>query len=62
MKNAELQAARVARERGLSLDAVKAEVLKATEGRSLGILGEPGVNVLKLNIALDKLGTLKAIR
>ena len=53
VKNAELQAPRVAKERGLSLDAVKAEIAKATDGRSLGILGEPGVNVLKLNIALD---------
>ncbi len=62
VKNAELQAARVAKERGLSLDAVKGAVAKATEGRSLGILGEPGVNVLKLNIALDNPSTLKAIR
>jgi K+-transporting ATPase ATPase C chain len=53
VKNAELQAPRVAKERSLSLDAVKAEIAKSTEGRSLGILGEPGVNVLKLNIALD---------
>ena len=52
-RNAELQAARVAKERGLSLDAVRAEIAKATDGRSLGILGEPGANVLKLNIALD---------
>jgi potassium-transporting ATPase KdpC subunit len=54
VKNAELQAPRVAKERGLSLDALKAEIAKATDGRPLGILGEPGVNVLKLNIALDK--------
>ena len=53
IKNAELQAPRVAKERGLSLDAVKSEIAKATDGRSLGILGEPGVNVLRLNIALD---------
>ena len=53
VKNAELQAPRVAKERGLSLDAVKVEIGKATDGRSFGILGEPGVNVLKLNIALD---------
>jgi potassium-transporting ATPase KdpC subunit len=53
VKNAELQAPRVAKERSLNLDAVKAEIAKATDGRSLGILGEPGVNVLKLNIALD---------
>jgi K+-transporting ATPase ATPase C chain len=54
VKNAELQAPRVSKERGLSLDALKAEIAKATDGRSLGILGEPGVNVLKLNIAIDK--------
>jgi K+-transporting ATPase ATPase C chain len=54
VKNAELQAPRVVKERGLSLDAVRVEIAKATDGRSLGILGEPGVNVLKLNIALDK--------
>jgi K+-transporting ATPase ATPase C chain len=53
VRNAELQAQRVAKERGLSLDAVEAEIAKATDGRSLGVLGEPGVNVLKLNIALD---------
>jgi K+-transporting ATPase ATPase C chain len=53
IKNAKLQAARVAKERGLSLDEVKAEIAKATDGRSLGFLGEPGVNVLKLNIALN---------
>jgi K+-transporting ATPase ATPase C chain len=57
VKNAELQAPRVAKERGLSLDAVKAEIAKATHGRSLGILGEPGVNVLRLNIALDNAAT-----
>ncbi|MGA7393894.1 MAG: K(+)-transporting ATPase subunit C [Terrimicrobiaceae bacterium] len=55
VQNAALQAPRVAKERSLSLDAVKAEIAKATDGRSLGILGEPGVNVLKLNIALDNL-------
>ena len=54
VKNAELQASRVAKERGLGLDALKVEIGKATDGRSFGILGEPGVNVLKLNIALDK--------
>ena len=57
IKNAELQAPRVAKERGLSLDAVKLEIAKATDGRSLGILGEPGVNVLRLNIALDNTAT-----
>jgi potassium-transporting ATPase KdpC subunit len=55
VKNAELQAPRVARERKLSLEAVRAAMTKATDGRSLGLLGEPGINVLKLNIALDNL-------
>jgi potassium-transporting ATPase KdpC subunit len=51
--NARLQAQRVARERGLSLDDVLSLVDEHTNGRSLGFLGEPGVNVLELNLALD---------
>ena len=53
VKNALLQAARVAKERALSLDVVKAEIAKATAGAQFGILGNAGVNVLKLNLALD---------
>lgn len=51
--NARLQAARVARERGLSLDQVSRLVEQYTDAPSLGIFGDPGVNVLKLNLALD---------
>jgi K+-transporting ATPase ATPase C chain len=51
---AELQVARVAEERGLSPERVRELVDDATEGRALGFFGEPGVNVLLLNIALDE--------
>lgn len=49
------QAARVAKARGLALEQVQQLVVKNTSGRQLGVLGEPRVNVLKLNLALDQL-------
>lgn len=52
---AEYQAARVARARGLPLERVRALIAAHTEGRLLGVLGEPRVNVLELNLAVDAL-------
>jgi len=53
---AALQARRVAAVRKLSLQTVQNLIEQSTDGRSWGFFGEPGVNVLELNIALDKLG------
>lgn len=50
---ANYQAARVAQIRGLQVDQVTQLIVKHTEGRLLGLLGEPRVNVLALNLALD---------
>ena len=51
---AEFQVARVARERGIGVDGLRQLVLKHTEGRQLGFLGEARVNVLELNLELDE--------
>ncbi|GFZ91685.1 potassium-transporting ATPase subunit KdpC [Dyella caseinilytica] len=52
---AQYQIARVARVRKLSVDQVQQLVAQNTQGRQLGLLGEPRVNVLQLNLALDQL-------
>jgi K+-transporting ATPase ATPase C chain len=57
--NARIQAHRVAAVRHLSLTKVNGLVSDHTDGRFLGLLGEPGVNVLRLNIALDKEAPVK---
>jgi len=58
--NAQAQAARVAQARHLPLAAIQALIAEHTEGRDLGVLGEPRVNVLLLNLALDQADTPKA--
>jgi potassium-transporting ATPase KdpC subunit len=54
VRNARLQAPRVARERGLELAAVLQAIDEHTSQRPLAVLGDPGVNVLELNLALDE--------
>ncbi len=52
--NAQLQAPRVARERGMAVDQVNQLIRQFTDGPQLGFLGDPAVNVLSLNLALDQ--------
>ncbi|PZA06924.1 MULTISPECIES: potassium-transporting ATPase subunit KdpC [unclassified Meiothermus] len=53
LANAELQAPRVAKARGLPVERVRQLIREHTQGRQFGLLGEPRVNVLELNLALD---------
>ena len=53
--NAAIQAHRIAAVRGLPLARVRELIADNTDGRFLGVLGEPGVNVLELNLALDQM-------
>ena len=55
LRNAQLQTARVAKARNLGEDKVRALIEQSTDRVDLGILGEPGVNVLRLNLTLDGL-------
>ncbi len=59
-QNAELQASRVARARGAALEKVRDLIRRHTDQPSWGFLGEPGVNVLELNQALDALSSAPA--
>jgi potassium-transporting ATPase KdpC subunit len=52
--SADAQAARVAKARGIAVERVRSLIASSTQGRDLGFLGEPRVNVLAINLALDE--------
>ena len=56
-ENADLQAPRVAKARGLSLEKMQTLIAQHTDSAGLGLLGQAGVNVLELNLALDAMGS-----
>jgi K+-transporting ATPase ATPase C chain len=58
---AEFQVPRVARERGMSADNLRSLIKAHTEGRQFGVLGEPTVNVLELNLDLDRTNALRKL-
>jgi K+-transporting ATPase ATPase C chain len=58
--SADIQVARIAKARGIGEDDVRLLIRQNTRSRYVGIVGEPGVNVLTLNLALDKLSPPKA--
>jgi K+-transporting ATPase ATPase C chain len=57
LRNAELQTPRVAKARGLSEEKLRELIQQYVDARDLGVLGDPGVNVLQLNLALDAAAT-----
>ncbi len=60
LANADLQAKRVADARKVGIDVVKRLIAENTDNPDLGLLGDPGVNVLMLNVALDKAAAVAA--
>lgn len=56
LENAQLQATRVANARNIPLEKVRSLIAQYTDHSDLGVLGDPGVNVLELNLALDTIG------
>ncbi len=62
VRNARLQAPRVARERSLDVAVVMQAIDDHTQDRPLAVLGDPGVNVLELNLALDQLAVGGSVR